>query len=57
MAISSFEHNVIIRDKDKIDEIKNALCYETSAFANVKPSKKDALPPNAKEIWFPSNKI
>ena len=54
MAISSFEHNVIIRDKDKIDEIKNALCCKTSAFANVKPSKKDALPPNAKEIWFPS---
>ena len=54
MAISSFEHNVIIRDKDKIDEIKKALCYETSAFANAKPSKKDVLPPNAKEIWFPS---
>ena len=57
MAISSFEHNVIIRDKEKIDDIKKALCYETSAFANVKPSEKDALPPNAKEIWFPSNKI
>ena len=54
MAISSFEHNVIIRDKDKIDEIKNALYHESSTFSNVKPSKKDALPPNAKEIWFPS---
>lgn len=57
MAISSFEHNVIIRDKDKIDEVKNALSHEPSTIANVKPSKKDSLPPNAKEIWFPSNKI
>lgn len=57
MAISSFEHNVIIRDKDKIDEIIKALYHESSTLSNVKPSKKDALPPNAKEIWFPSNKI
>ena len=54
MAISSFEHNVIIRDKDKIDEIIKALYHESSTLSNVKPSKKDALPPNAKEVWFPS---
>lgn len=56
MAISSFEHNVIIRDKEKIDEIKKALCYETSAFANVKPSKKTLYPQMQKKYGFHQNK-
>lgn len=48
---------VIVTDKQKIKEIKEALKSSKSSFTNVKAAKPDKLPENAKEIWFGPNKV
>lgn len=48
---------VIVTDKQKIKEIKEALKSSKSSFTNVKAAKPDKLPKNAKEIWFSPNKV
>ena len=52
MATVSFEQNVVIRDKQKVEEIKRALNQNTSSFTDVKASEKDKLPENASKVWF-----
>ena len=47
---------VILTDKQKIKEIKEALKTSKCTFTNVKAAKPDKLPENAKEIWFSQNK-
>ena len=42
--------NVIITDKKKIAEIKEAL--KTTGNFDIKPAEPDKLPENAKKIWF-----
>ena len=44
--------NVIITDKNKIEEIRNALQSPDKDFTNIKPAERDKLPENAKKIWF-----
>ena len=52
MATVSFEQNVVIRDKQKVEEIKRALNQNTSSFTDVEASEKDKLPENASKVWF-----
>ena len=52
MATVSFEQNVVIRDKQKVEEIKRALNQNTSSFTDVKASEKDKPPENASKVWF-----
>lgn len=47
---------LIVTDKRKIKEIKEALKSSKGSFTNVKAAKPDKLPKNAKEIWFSQNK-
>lgn len=46
--------NVIVTDKKKIEEIRNALQSPApdKDFAEIKPAEPDKLPENAKKIWF-----
>ena len=44
--------NVVITDKNKIEEIRKALQSPDKDFANIKPAERDKLPENAKKIWF-----
>ena len=44
--------NVIVTDKKKIEEIRNALQSPDNDFANIKPAAPDKLPENAKKVWF-----
>lgn len=46
--------NVIVTDKKKIEEIRNALQSPApdKDFANIKPAAPDKLPENAKNVWF-----
>ena len=46
--------NVIVTDKKKIEEIKEAL--KTTGHFDIKPAEPDKLPENAKKIWFSQNK-
>lgn len=48
---------VIVTDKRKIKEIKEALKSPKGSFTDVKAAEKDKLPENAKEIWFSQNKV
>ena len=42
--------NVIVTDKQKIEEIKEAL--KTTGNFDIKPAEPDKLPENAKKVWF-----
>ena len=49
--MNEFE-NVVVTDKRKIEEIKQALQSTESSISHIKPSEPDKLPENAKKIWF-----
>lgn len=49
--MNEFE-NVVVTDKRKIEEIKQALQSTESSFEHIKPAEPDKLPENAKKIWF-----
>ena len=49
--MNEFE-NVVVTDKRKIEEIKQALQSTESSFDDIKPAERDKLPENAKKIWF-----
>ena len=44
------DENVVITDKKKIEEIKEAL--KTTGHFDIKPAERDKLPENAKKVWF-----
>jgi hypothetical protein len=44
--------NVIVTDKKKIEEIKQALQSTESSFEEIKSAERDKLPENAKNVWF-----
>lgn len=41
MATISFYQNVVVTDKDKIEEIKQAMKSDDKAYKNVPPAKID----------------
>ena len=47
---------VIVTDKQKIKEIKEALKSSKGSFTNVKAAEKDKLPENADDMWFGKRK-
>ena len=49
--MNEFE-NVVVTDKRKIEEIKQALQSTESSFEHIKSAERDKLPENAKKIWF-----
>ena len=52
--MNEFE-NVVVTDKRKIEEIKQALQSTESSFEHIKPAEPDKLPENAKVLFNGDN--
>ena len=52
MATISFTQNVIVKDKSKIEEIKQVLSSGSSSFEHIKPSYDKNRTQEVSKIWF-----